>query len=403
MAGNVIEEFVISITGTTKGLDKSLKSATEESDKFEKRLVKVEKTSSSLGKSFAASLSSARGFLSGLITTGAIASGVFSSIGRGAHFQQLSNVLGISAHDIDAWGRVVKNAGGSAESFYSGLQKITIGRNSDSGVRQALAVLGAGGEGGSTIDKVKQIADTLHTIYNPEQGASQSSQYNRLFGFASQFFDANTINLLSRQGSAGVSSLVANAGGISSGDAKSLNEFFQQLNNVENKVGGLFNKLGASVFKDPQIQRGIHLFENFLEYLTKNSQLVAGGLKVIGVAATIAFAPFSELLAIATGITTAFELIKNTNFSDFFKELASDKPPASAYGNDHVLDKLRAFSSSLAGSSSSSSSNATNNNNNITLNQHISGSNNGNPAQVQNGAQVGITNALNAAIFNNVR
>jgi len=324
----VIDSLFIELGLDTTKFDAAQKKSIEQLRKFETQSQKAQKNTQAETKKttegFNKATESLVAFGTAFVGISAFTSFVGNMTSTNAALSRNSSLFNMSAHELDAWGGVLKSVGGDASNFQSSIQGIQSGlaniKLGDTAILTPLARLGALGAidvNKNTID-IYKLADSLKAfkkVYGEQTAFSLAQQIG---------LDKSTFMVL-QQGADAVHKLYD----ASSQNSKVTDEntaaaarLQSKMGDVENAFGGVKNKIMDQMYPslmslasgiESVIDKTVEWDEDLGGLFSKTSALSGTLLALAGVMKVISFIPgpigFAAKLAsmglAAAGIGTA--------------------------------------------------------------------------------------------------
>lgn len=263
---SVLETFYILFKSDASDVKKGTKEAKDSTDQLNGSLKNTGDAGDKIGESFAQVARSFTGMISAAYVFGEIIRGIKEATNYAINVNLQSQLLGVNAQELLAWGSAVKQVGGTAESFNQSLKSLSenTGLNPNNAIR-LLPLLA---------DSFKQL------------GRFQSFRTGKMLGL-----DENTILLLMR-GRQEIQALIKTQ--------KELFPFTERENDAFKKLGIALSNVNTgfhSVFVTaaysiiPTLQKMAESFLNVEKVFIQHPNLIIGAL--LGISAAALRAAFS--------------------------------------------------------------------------------------------------------------
>ncbi len=346
---SILETFYILFEADAKAVKKGAQEAGTATDQLEKKIQHANLATTQLGKSFQSLIGVATSALAGVLSVGALVSGVARAITNASEISKSANALKIEFDELQAWSEAAKRAGGSGTIFRKSLielnQKLAdfakTGRGEIGLTLQQLGVnfRNLNGSFKSAPELLLHIAKSFERL-----SQSESVELGKKLGL-----DETTIALL-QKGQQAIEDQIKQhkaLGVLNKADAQITKQYTEQLE--KNKValdnlGQVFRYLftTTAVTVMPALTWLLKKFEVFTSYLAQHRDFVKGffiGLAAVlttlylpavlkAASATLALvAPYLLIGAAIAAVSAAFALAYEDvmNFLD---------------GNDSLLGEL---------------------------------------------------------------
>jgi uncharacterized membrane protein len=278
---SVLETFYILFKSDSSDVKKGAEEAKKATEQLDNSLKNVNKSAQVTGQGFFQLVKAATTFLGVAALAHKTLSGIQEANNYALQLSDASRALNVNAADLDAWGNVVKQTGGSVEGFQSTLK----GLSTHLGVtaQTALKVL-------------PQLADSLQRM-----GHVRALRYGEMLGL-----DTPTILLL-EQGRREVDSLIKRQkelGTVSVRNTEDARKYRVAQVELDSAFRHLYLTLAETVI--PIFTKFYNFLTPIIEYISRHKDAVIGAFIGIGIAAAIMLAPFIAanwvIIAVAAGI-----------------------------------------------------------------------------------------------------
>ncbi len=263
---------------------KKEKEVKEQSDKLEKSFKKTDKTSLQVKDTFQKLTQELVRLATAGLTIGSIIGGIKSSLNYAVDLDTASRALNVNVSELDAWGYAVQRNGGNLQSFESSLQSLA-------------EHLGTTGD--VAIQVLPQLADSFQKM-----GRYGALLYGKRLGM-----DEGTILLLQR-GRREVESIIARQkelGVVTKQDAELARRFNFEWQDATHSLRNALLQVALDFL--PGIIKRLEEFGKASHYFSQHSDVIAGGLTAIGLAAAFAFRKLALGTATIAALTTAIGVL----------------------------------------------------------------------------------------------
>ena len=303
----VIDSLLIELGLDSSKFDKAQKKSVEELRKFDEANQKtsknIQRTSKETAQGFEKSRDALISFGIAAFSTSAFTSFVSTMTAGNAALGRNSQLFGMSARELDAWGSVLKNVGGTADDFQGSLQALQSGvagiKLGDAKILTPLARLGALG----SIDINKGTVD-IFKLSDALKRFKEANGEQLTYSLAQQLgVDKNTFMIL-MQGSDAVHKLYNESyklSGVNEKNTESAKKFQEKLATLSMSIGTLKNQVMDALY--PSLNKVINQTTTGVQRFTEWDKSVDGaGTKTIVFAGTLGV--LSRALAVL-GISAA--------------------------------------------------------------------------------------------------
>ena len=250
----VIDSLLIELGLDSSKFDKAQKKSVEELRKFDEANQKtsknIQRTSKETAQGFEKSRDALISFGIAAFSTSAFTGFVKTMTAGNAALGRNSQLFNMSARELDAWGNVLKNVGGTADDFQGSLQALQSGvagiKLGDAKILTPLARLGALG----SIDINKGTVD-IFKLSDALKRFKEANGEQLTYSLAQQLgVDKNTFMIL-MQGSDAVHKLYNESyklSGVNEKNTESAKRFQEKIASLSMSLGGLKNQIMDSLY-----------------------------------------------------------------------------------------------------------------------------------------------------------
>ncbi len=121
---SILETFYILFEADAKSVKKGAQEAEKATDSLEKRIKNADLAASQLGKSFHSLIGVATRALAGILSVGAVASGIAHAFANASEISKSANALKVELDTLQAWSEAARRAGGSGTVFRQSLTEL---------------------------------------------------------------------------------------------------------------------------------------------------------------------------------------------------------------------------------------------------------------------------------------
>lgn len=275
---SILETFYILFKSDASGLKKGNDEAEKSTKELNTKIKESGETTNKVSDIFIKTTKSLTSMAAAAFSAYSILADFKNSLNYAADLNIQSQTLGTNIETLDKWDNAVRKTGGTAASFQSSISNLAKSTGLIPGV---------------AINLLPQLSDIFQKI-----GFFKSFYWGRKLGL-----DDSLILLLLKGGKA-LNDIIQEQerlGVVTQKQAEIMGNFRYQLGNVEHAFRTAFLALGEKII--PDLTKFIDIFKDFGMYLSKNTDLIIGGLIGIGTAAIYFAAPFVISGAIVAGLT----------------------------------------------------------------------------------------------------
>ena len=296
----VIDSLLIELGLDSSKFDKAQKKSVEELRKFDEANQKtsknIQRTSKETAQGFEKSRDALISFGIAAFSTSAFTGFVKTMTAGNAALGRNSQLFNMSARELDAWGNVLKNVGGTADDFQGSLQALQSGvagiKLGDAKILTPLARLGALG----SIDINKGTVD-IFKLSDALKRFKEANGEQLTYSLAQQLgVDKNTFMIL-MQGSDAVHKLYNESyklSGVNEKNTESAKRFQEKIASLSMSLGGLKNQIMDSLY--PSLNKTV-VFAGILGVLSRALALLGLTAATQGAIITGTFTKISTALA----------------------------------------------------------------------------------------------------------
>lgn len=250
----VIDSLLIELGLDSSKFDKAQKKSVEELRKFDEANQRtsnnIQRNSKETARGFEKSRDALISFGIAAFSTSAFTGFVKTMTAGNAELGRNSQLFGMSSRELDAWGNVLKNVGGTADDFQGSLQALQSGvagiKLGDAQILTPLARLGALG----SIDINKGTVD-IFKLSDALKRFKEANGEQLTYSLAQQLgIDKNTFMIL-MQGSDAVHKLYNESyklSGVNEKNTESAKRFQEKIASLSMSLGGLKNQIMDSLY-----------------------------------------------------------------------------------------------------------------------------------------------------------
>ncbi len=289
---SILETFYILFEADAQAVKKGAQEAETATDKLERKIQHANLATTQLGKSFQSLIGVATSALAGVLSVGALVSGVAHAVANASEISKSANALKIEFDTLQAWSEAAKRAGGSGTVFRQSLIDLNeklhdfakTGKGEIGPLLQQLGVHFRNVNG--TLKTTPQLLLDIAQSFEP-LSKIESTELGKKMGL-----DAATITLL-QKGQRAIEDQIKQhkaLGVLNKADAQITKQYTEQLE--KNKVAldnlgqvfrYLFTTMAVTVM--PALTWLLKQFEALTSYLAQHQGLVKGFF--IGLAAVL--------------------------------------------------------------------------------------------------------------------
>ncbi len=346
---SILETFYILFEADAKSVKKGAQEAEKATDSLEKKIKSADLTALQLGKSFKSLIGVATTALAGVLSVGALVSGVAHAVANASEISKSANALKIEFDTLQAWSEAAKRAGGSGTVFRQSLinlnDKLTefakTGKGEIGPLLQQLGVHFRNVNG--TLKTTPQLLLDVAKSFEP-LSKIESAELGKKMGL-----DEATITLLQKGQSAIEDQIKRHKelGVLTKADAQTSKQYTEQLDKTKIALGELgqvfrymFTTVATTVM--PTLTWLLKKFEAITLYLSNHQDLVKGFFVGLALVLTTMYLPAVLSAAAATFALIAPYLLIGAAIAavSALFALAYEDVKAFLDGNDSLLGEL---------------------------------------------------------------
>ncbi len=328
---SILETFYILFEADAKSVKKGAQEAEKATDSLEKKIKNADLATSQLGKSFKSLIGVATRALAGVLSVGAVASGIAHAFANASEISKSANALKIEFDTLQAWSEAAKRAGGSGTIFRQSLIELNenlhefakTGKGEIGPLLQQLGVHFRHVNG--TLKTTPQLLLDIAKSFEP-LSKIESAELGKKMGL-----DAATITLL-QKGQRAIEDQIKQhkaLGVLNKADAQITKQYTEQLEKNKlalDDLGQVLRYLFTTVATTamPALTGLLKKFEAFTIYLAQHRDLIKGffiGLAAVlttmylpavltAASATLALvAPYLLIVDVIAALGVAFALV----------------------------------------------------------------------------------------------
>jgi hypothetical protein len=282
---SVLESFLILFSSNADDLKKGTEQAKKSVNELNSALDASNFLSEKAADGFNNLIKKASGYLTALVSVGAVIAGVKSATNLATQLGALSSALNVNVEELSAWSDAVKKSGGSAESFQQSATALTTalaefatkGKSRVAPFFQQLGIrmVDAQGKARSFIDVLPELA-----------GAFEKLNKQQAYGIGQKLgLDSGTITLL-QQGRRAVEDTIRRQkelGAVTKEDAEIAKKFNNQWADTAHVFRNVFMSIATNVL--PVLTKFLTLVDKAFTYIKNNKELFIGG--ILGIASAL--------------------------------------------------------------------------------------------------------------------